>query len=322
MLASHAPLRFRADGSFRILCLSDFQETYDEFDQRTLAGVNAVLDAEKPDLVILCGDNCNGPQIGSADDLKRYLSRMLEPFARRALPFAHVNGNHDYDAAVPMDEQLRIYQSFSGCLTGSVDGVPGWTNFCLPVYSKDGKRPVCAVWGLDTGVSIDEVRSGLSKEALIDGLPLPASIWNMVRFEQQMWYWNTSCALEKAAGRKAPGVMAMHVSPWEFDYMRKYADALDVRGNTDEQYGLGALNSGIFATLVQRGDVKCVCTGHTHRNTCSAVYCGIEMCSVGSAGYSAYGEDSLRGGRVIELNEENPEGMTTRMAYFGEYVRG
>ena len=58
-------LCFRKDGTFRILFLSDFQETYDEFDPRTIKGVNAVLDAEAPDLVVLCGDNCNGPAIHS-----------------------------------------------------------------------------------------------------------------------------------------------------------------------------------------------------------------------------------------------------------------
>ena len=318
---SASPLRFREDGTFRILFLSDFQETYDAFDARTLAGVNAVLDAEQPDLVVLCGDNCNGPMIRSADDLRRYLGRMLEPFVRRALPFAHVNGNHDYDAAIPMDEQMAIYQSFPGCLTTSASGVPGWTNFCLPVYDAAGERPVCAVWGLDAGHSIEELRPGLWNEAVLPGMPRPASNWDIIRFEQLMWYWNTSVALENEAGRAVPGVMAMHVSPWEFDYLRKYPEALGVTGNTDEEYGLGALNSGVFATIVQRGDVKCVCTGHTHRNTCDAVYCGVKLCSVGSAGYSAYGEDSLRGGRIVELNEKNPGSIATRMAYFREYTR-
>ena len=176
-------LCFRPDGGFKILFLSDFQETYDEFDPRTLKGVNAVLDAERPDLVILCGDNCNGPAINSSSDLKKYLSRMLEPFVARAIPFAHVNGNHDYDADVPMDEQLAIYQAVPGCLTETVPGIHGWTNFCLPVYSPDGEKIVSAVWGLDTGHSMEEIREGLTKEAQIKGLPLTAGPWNMLRFE-------------------------------------------------------------------------------------------------------------------------------------------
>lgn len=313
-------LTFRPDGSFRILFLSDFQETYEEFDPRTMAGVNAVLDAEKPDFVVLCGDNCNGPAIHSGEDLQKYLGRMLEPLVSRSVPFAHVNGNHDYDADVPMDEQIRIWQAIPGCLTETVPGIPGWTNFCIPLFSSDGERIVSAVWGLDSGNGINDVRPGLKNAAMIQGLPVTSGPWSIVRFEQQMWYWNRSVELEKTAGRQVPGALAMHISPWEFEYMRQYPGALGVTGNTEEPYNLGSLNSGIFATLVQRGDVKCVCTGHTHRNTCTAAYCGIQMCSVGSAGYSAYGEDSLRGGRIIEIREDEPEKMTTRMVYFREYA--
>ena len=312
-------LKFRPDGGFRILFLSDFQETFDAFDPRTLKGVNAVLDAERPDFVVLCGDNCNGPAIRGADELAKYLDRMTEPFVRRNILWCHVNGNHDYDADVPMADQMNIYRRIPGCLTQSAEGVPGTTNFCLPVHSADGKRIVSAVWGLDTGNRIDDLRPGLEKAALLPGMPRPASVWHIMRFEQLMWYWNASLALEQAAGHKIPGVMAMHISPWEFDYMRRYPDALGVSGNTDEEYGVGAFNSGVFAALVQRGDVKCVCTGHTHRNTCTAAYCGIHLCSVGSAGYSAYGEDSLRGGRIVEMNEDRPDEMTTRMAYFRDY---
>ena len=313
-------LTFRPDGTFRILCLSDFQETYDEFDARTLAGVNAVLDAERPDLVVLCGDNCNGPAIHSADGLRRYLEKMTAPFVTRSIPFCHVNGNHDYDADVPMEEQMSIYRAVEGCLTDAVPGLPGATNFCIPLYSPDGERVISAVWGLDTGHSMEEIREGLTREALGPGLTLPASIWNIIRFEQQMWYWNKSKELEAQAGGKVPGVMAFHVAPWEFEYMRRYTEKLGVSGNTQEQYGLGAFNSGIFSTLVQRGDVKCILCGHTHENTCHAQYCGIHMCNVGSAGYSAYGIDELRGGRIVEIDARAPEKMTTRMAYFRDYV--
>lgn len=309
----------RADGSLRILFLSDFQETRDAFDPRTLRGVNSVLDAEQPDLVVLCGDNCNGPRIHGADELRAYLDMMMEPFVRRGIPWCHVNGNHDYDAEVPMDDQFSIYRAIPGCLTGTVPGLPGTTNFVLPVYSADGESLMAAVWGLDAGHSMDSIRPGLAGEAILPGMPNIVGGWDIIRFEQLMWYWNTSRELEARAGHAVPGVMALHVAPWEFEYMRQYPDSLGVKGNTEEPYNLGALNSGLFAALVQRGDVKCVCCGHTHMNTCSAKYCGISMCNVGAAGYSAYGKDALRGGRIVELNAVGD--MTTRMAYFDDYVK-
>ena len=212
---------------------------------------------------------------------------------------------------------MAIYRAVPSCLTTSAQEIPGCTNFVLPVYGRDG-RIKAAVWGLDSGNMADGVLPGLEKAALLPGLSAPASIWGIVQFEQIMWYWNRSKELEAQAGEKIPGALACHIAPWEFDYMRKLPEALHPVGNTGEVYNLGALNSGLFAALVQRGDVKCVLAGHTHENTAQAEYCGIEMCSVGSAGYSAYGIDALRGGRVVEFSESDPWHPATRMAYFDD----
>ena len=305
-------LRFRPDGSFRILYFSDFQETRDHCDSRTLSGVDRLLEQEKPDLVVLCGDNCNGPAIHSAEDLKCYLAVILEPILRRHLPWCHVFGNHDYDAAVPPAEQLAIYRSFPGCMTDTAKGIPGVTNFMLPLLSTDGSRILGAVWGMDTGNRVDGGQLPVTRV----GENFTSGPWDFLRFEQLMWYWHTSRQLEAAAGKPVPGFLACHIPLWEFAYLRTYPQALGAAGEMSEPYNLGALNSGALAAFVQRGDIKAVCCGHTHCNTCAGDYCGIKLCSVGSAGYSAYGEDALRGGRVIDLNAENPGCFTTRMVYF------
>lgn len=49
-------LKFNSDGNFKIVMMSDLQETLD-FDERTMSGIKAILDSEKPDLVVLGGDN-------------------------------------------------------------------------------------------------------------------------------------------------------------------------------------------------------------------------------------------------------------------------
>ena len=58
------PLRFREDGTFRVLMLSDIQESV-HYDERSLRSVCALLDEAKPDLVIWGGDNCYGPEMSS-----------------------------------------------------------------------------------------------------------------------------------------------------------------------------------------------------------------------------------------------------------------
>ena len=57
-------LKFREDGTFRILMMSDLQESAN-FDPRSLRSMEALLDDCAPDLVILGGDNCYGPEINS-----------------------------------------------------------------------------------------------------------------------------------------------------------------------------------------------------------------------------------------------------------------
>lgn len=310
-------LKFREDGTFRILYLSDFQEPCGRFSPRTMEGVELLLDREQPDLVILGGDNCDGHSVHCEQDLRGYLTELTGPMVRRGIPFGHVFGNHDYDAGVSAGRQMDLYQEIPGCLSKAAPGVPGYTNYVLPVYSADGKSIVNAVWALDSGRIIEDFRPGLTKEAIRPGMAEPANIWDIIKFEQLMWYWNASSALEKEAGHVVPGVMAFHIAPWEFVYMRTIPEQLDTEGHTDEAFSLGAFNSGVFSTVLQRGDIRMILSAHTHRNTCRGVYCGIQLCSVGSAGYSSYGEHDRKGGRIVELNEREPERMITRMAFFG-----
>ncbi|MBQ3861881.1 MAG: metallophosphoesterase, partial [Clostridia bacterium] len=50
------PLRFRPDGSFRVLMVSDIHGGVGYNREKTTAALDALLDAEKPDLVVFGGD--------------------------------------------------------------------------------------------------------------------------------------------------------------------------------------------------------------------------------------------------------------------------
>ena len=47
------------DGNFKILMMSDFQETLD-FNESSLTDMDKLVEKVKPDFVMLGGDNCNG----------------------------------------------------------------------------------------------------------------------------------------------------------------------------------------------------------------------------------------------------------------------
>ncbi len=310
------PLRFGEDGKFKILQLSDFQENL-SYDERSLDGFNKLLDAECPDLVILGGDNCDGHKLKDGDELRAYLDIFAAPLEERRIPWAHVFGNHDHD--LPMDdvEQTKIYESYDYCVSKHTEGIGGVTNFVLPVLASDSDNIAYAVWGLDTGNRIDRCDIPHAKEVLdFPKRSYNSDCWDILRFEQLMWYWNSSVELEKYAGHKVDGAMFMHIAPWEFQLAVDNGEIAGTVGSTVERMSLGGFNSGLFATVLERGDIRAISCGHSHEDCFEAKICGISVSLDACAGYSPYGIDELRGGRVFVIDEKDTATVNTYMKHY------
>ena len=309
-------LRFGADGTFRVLMMSDLQES-PQYDPRSLRSVVVLLDECRPDLVILGGDNCYGPEIGSEQDLIDFLNIFIEPLERRGIPWAHVFGNHDHDVPVCAARQQELYESFSTCISRHTgDDVHGKSNFVLPVYnSKD--EIALAIWGLDTNHCVDEldglINGSMRKAAGLPNQPVGYGPWGMLYFDQLMWYWNTSLALEKQAGKKVPGLLCLHIAPYEYRTAAANPEICVKEGSFDEHLDSTPFNTGLFSTVLQRGDIRAICCGHTHLNDFDAEYCGIRLLWDACVGYRCYGDDTKRGGRLFVYKEAAPEEVHTRM---------
>ena len=313
---NHSKLTFRPDGTFRVLMMSDLQES-SNYDPRSLRSVEVLLDECDPDLVILGGDNCYGPAIRDEADLKAFLDIFTAPMESRRIPWAHVYGNHDHDVELPIARQQELYESYPMCVSGHTDDtVHGKSNFVLPVYGRDGK-PALAVWGLDTNHEVGELDPliGRSMEAAagLPAQPVGYGRWGMIYFDQLTWYWNTSLALEAEAGHKVPGLMCMHIAPYEYRTAQANPETCVREGHFDETLGSTPFNTGLFSTILQRGDIKALCCGHTHMNDFDAEYCGIRLLWDACVGYSCYGYDERRGGRLFVYREDAPEAFTTQM---------
>ena len=298
-------LRFDKSGKFRILMVSDRQETLD-YDKRTPRALRMLIDHVKPDLMILGGDNCDGRKVKTREELKAYLDIFTAPMTETGTPFMHVYGNHDYDVDVPAEEQSDIYESYPTCVSGrSPKGVPGVSNYALPILAHDSDSIKYCIYAFDTHHKNAELRPGVSTESLL--LPnkyKPMRKWDIIRFEQQMWYWNLSKALEEKEGRTVRGMAVMHVVPHEAALTMKNPEETGLKGAADETLQCGVLNSGFFATVLQRGDIDVIAAGHSHEDTIDAVYGGVRFCLDGCAGFSPYGIDEIRGGRVFEISED------------------
>ncbi len=329
-LRSKLPLRFDGNGRFRILMMSDMHYAPDR-DPRTIQLMHRLIETQKPDFVMLGGDNTTGKATNGEFDL--LLSEIAAPMEDRHIPWAHVFGNHDISKEVSKEYQQGEYEKYPYCLskTGRPE-LPGVGNYFLPVYGVNDEV-LFGIWGLDSHQDFAtpsvpfEFGGDPYWELLLPTRLNARSDWEFVRFEQIMWYWNTSVGIEKLLGRKLPSIMFLHIPLVEFNALTRNSNRTRTQGEYNEAVSASELNSGLFAAALQRGDVKGIFAGHDHINTFDGIYCGIRLGYDGSAGYHAYGtagydpggdRDRLRGGRIFDICAADPSKIETRMILLSE----
>ena len=79
-------------------------------------------------------------------------------------------------------------------------------------------------------------------------------------------------------------------------------------GEKHENVYTGMVNSGIYAAVLERGDVLGLYCGHDHINSYSGNYYGIELGYSPGTGFNPYGlpgaeKNRMRGARVFTLDE-------------------
>ncbi len=316
-ISNKPKLRFNEHGRFKILAMSDIQESSD-FNPETLKNIESMLDTQTPDLVLLIGDNCNGPKITCEEELKKFVSLVAKPFEERRLPWAQAWGNHDHDVKLDKCEHQALYMEYPYNVSDTVPEISGYSNFLLPILAHDSDETVFNVWCLDSGPnSAEHYAAGIDETLLGSALSLEKRVnphqgrWGLICFDQLMWYYNTSRKIEKESGKKIPGLLATHVPPYEISAITDNPEQCGTEGDYPEHMNLGTFNSGLFAAIIQRGDIKTICSGHSHNDTECGKYCGITLCNDGSIGMSCYGKKQYKGARVFELLENDPWNVKT-----------
>ncbi|MBR4727797.1 MAG: metallophosphoesterase family protein [Clostridia bacterium] len=323
-------LKLRKDGGFRILMMSDAHQKPGD-DVRTIRAMGLLIDRTRPDLVMLGGDNVAA--CASEAEFEAQLARIASPMEERGIPWAHVFGNHDQTPVLSKRWQQQRYERYPHCVSKlGPEELPGAGNYFLPIVDEDGE-PVFGVWGVDSQQDWKTQTVPLSYEGDLYWdvmMPMPImsySDYDFIRFEQVMWYWNTSVRLEKLCGHKIPSLMVFHIPLYEFNAVLRNAGRTHLQGEYNERLSNSEINSGMFAAAFQRGDVKAIFSGHDHINTFDGVYCGIRMGFDGSIGYQGYGardndpgrdRERLRGGRVFDITREDPWNVKTEMAFVGK----
>ncbi|MBQ2964537.1 MAG: metallophosphoesterase family protein [Clostridia bacterium] len=319
-------LRFKKDKPFRIFLMSDLHGGKGVSDQLPEA-IEAVMAKYEPDLVLLGGDTagCGPVHVETEQDLREYLDIITEPMNKRNIPWAHVFGNHDDNYGLSREKQQEIYESYPLCLSeAGPEEISGVGNYCLPVFASDSDKIKFAVWGFD---SHDNLR-GFRREY---GLPEDMKIvlhnhlhdgtdYDGVHFDQAAWYYFESMRLEKENGEKIPGMMYMHIAIPEFYLVSQNYHDCKCYGSKCENVASGEINFGLFAACLQRGDIKAIFAGHDHINDFHGTYCGIKFAYDGGLTYDGYQRDWIRGGRLIEINENDNWNFTSDMVYISDIM--
>lgn len=280
----NSSLQFRQDGTFTIVQFTDLHwKNGDEHDERTRALMESVIELEKPDLIVFTGDLIYSEECA---DPERSVAGVVETAARSGVPWAAVLGNHDAEAKVTREEMLGYLQSHEGSVTGHTQGVRGFGNYALAVAGRDG-APSAALYFLDSG--------DYSKLKHVDS-------YAWISRDQIDWYSAQSRILsERNGGHPLLALAFFHIPLPEYETVWERSVCY---GQKHEGVCCPKINSGLFAAMVERGDVMGTFVGHDHINDFWGELYGIRLTYGRASGYNTYGKDGYpRGARVIRLQE-------------------
>lgn len=289
--AASPTLRFREDGTFKILQLTDlhFQpEAGPEYAARYDRLLDGLLEAEKPDLVVLTGDVL----YWSGRPLNEYFEATLAPMIRRRVPYAFLMGNHDAESGPTGQDVLKYLQSKPYSL--SQPGPPelgSSGNYTLEVQGSRGAT-ASVLYMLDSHDHGDGMPDAAEQER--DG-------YAWLTTDQVRWYSETSEAYARSnQGAPVPSLMFFHIP------LQEHTAAWNHRasGNRLEDEASQGRNTGLFTALEARQDVMGVFAGHDHVNDYVGLLRGIALGYGRKTGLSVYGPAPLeRGARVLVLRE-------------------
>jgi hypothetical protein len=253
--------RIRKDGKFKIMQVADLhlstglgkcrdalpagQEC--EADPRTLDFVLRMIESEKPDFVILSGDQVNGD---TAPDAQTAIFKYSELFARHKIPYAGIFGNHDDEGNLDRKESMLIMDGLPYSLsTAGPEDIDGVGNYYIEILGRGSTaHSALTLYLLDT-------HSYSPSERQYKG-------YDWLKPSQISWFKNTSQSLKRKHKEYTHIHMDLafiHIPLPEY----RNEDGQSWVGNWTENPTAPGLNSGFRDVLVEEG-VLVVSCGHEY----------------------------------------------------------
>lgn len=277
-------LRFRSDGTFKIAQFTDTHYIHGDARADTvIKNIRHVMEAERPDLVMLTGDVIYGKPA------EQSLRDVLDAVAAFNVPFGIVFGNHDDEQGLDRAALLRIAQTYPTNVTRTEPGIHGSSNYVLTLARHDGTDTAAVIYAIDSNAysQIEGVKG-----------------YDYVRSDQVEWYRRTSRSLTAAnGGTPRPAYAFFHIPLPEYSEAVADDEAPFI-GTRKERVCAPALNSGLFAAMKECGDVRATFVGHDHSNDYAVLWHGILLAYGRYSGGNTVYNDLPNGARLIELHED------------------
>ncbi|KAJ4911185.1 putative inactive purple acid phosphatase 28 [Raphanus sativus] len=303
------PLRFRDDGTFKILQVADMHYGMGsitrcrdvvaaEFDYcsdlNTTRFLRRMIQAEKPDLIAFTGDNIFG---SSTTDAAESLLEAIGPAIEYGIPWAAVLGNHDQESTLNRLELMTFLSLMDFSVSqinppvggdGELRLIDGFGNYQLRVHGAPGSvlsnSTVFDLFFLDSGDR--ETFQG-------------RRTYGWIKDSQLRWLQDTSKQghNQSIAGNHHPALAFFHIPILEVRDLW-YTPFI---GQFQEGVACSIVQSGVLKTFLSMGNVKAAFIGHDHVNDFCGNLKGVWFCYGGGFGYHAYGRPNWhRRARVIE----------------------
>ncbi|MDR0430838.1 MAG: metallophosphoesterase family protein [Tannerellaceae bacterium] len=281
--AQQPPLKFNMDGTFKIVQFTDIHYIHNNPESAiSIERINEILDAEKPDLVVLTGDIIYG------NPAKEGLLYVLKQISDKRIPFACTFGNHDDEQGLTRAELYDIIKTVPYNLTATTEGLSGVTNFILPVKSNAGNKDAAILYCIDS--------HAYSSVEGVDG-------YDYIKFDQIQWYREKSKSYAKQnGGHPIPSLAFFHIPLPEYNQAATDETAILI-GSRKEKACAPRLNSGLFAAMKEMGDIMGMFVGHDHDCDYAVLWKGIMLAYGRYTGGNTVYNNLSNGARVIELTE-------------------
>lgn len=276
-------MKFNDNGEFKIVQFTDTHinlpknSNLDVYDR-----VKKIVKSEHPDLVVLTGDIVTGSKPREGYLLFEKLFIELD------VPWAVVFGNHDSQHEVSRKDLADFIQQRKLCVNNDKGETDGNSNFVITLRGKTDDTKALLYFMDSNAYS--------TLKPLVGG-------WGWFTYKQVGWFRDKSAQFTASnGGTPYPALAFFHIPLPEYinAWNNETVKPVGVR-NEDECSP--EINTGMFAAMLECGDVMGTFVGHDHINDYIGVHYNIALAYGRVSKKMKDKNDPLAGARVIVLKE-------------------